>query len=216
MSHPGFTDRRAAGRELAERLRALGIVDGIVFGLARGGVPVADEIARVLAIPLDVLVVRKIAAPGNPELGIGAIAEAGAPVIDPQAIRRLGMGADELAAAVARARSELDARVARYRSGRRAPEVRGRTAIVVDDGLATGGTARAALRALRARKPRWLILAVPVGAPDTVESLRSDADQVVCLLQPESMRAVGLWYDHFDATSDAEIADALTGPSPSG
>jgi len=206
-----FADRRAAGHELGVRLRSLGLEDPVVFGLARGGVPVAYEVAQALGAPLDVLVVRKIGAPGNPELGIGAIAEGDVRVLNSEAVHRMLVSVDELDAAIARARAEVKARVERYRGGRPPLEVRGRTAIVVDDGLATGGTARAALRAVRAQGPRRLVLAVPVGAPETVQALRDEADQVVCVLQPETMWAVGLWYKHFEQTADAEIAELLAG-----
>jgi putative phosphoribosyl transferase len=209
-----YTDRHAAGRELGERLSPLAAEDPVVLGLARGGVPVADEVARALGAPLDVLVVRKIGAPGNPELGIGAIAEGDVRVLNRDVVRHLLVSVEELEAAIARARAEVDARVERYRRGRPPLEVRGRTAIVVDDGLATGGTARAALRAVRAREPGKLVLAVPVGAPESVESLREEADEVICLLEPERMRAVGLWYEHFEPTSDAEIAKLLDGEIP--
>ncbi|MGZ4198520.1 MAG: phosphoribosyltransferase, partial [Solirubrobacteraceae bacterium] len=208
-----FADRHSAGRELAKRLGSLATEEPVVLGLTRGGVPVAYEVAKALRAPLDVLVVRKIGAPGNPEYGIGAISEGDIRVLNPEAVRHLLVGVEELEAAVARARAEVDARVQRYRAGRPPLEVTGRTAIVVDDGLATGGTARAALRAVRAQNPRRLVLAVPVGAPESVESLREEADEVVCLLEPELMWAVGLWYEHFEPTSDAEIAQLLAGGS---
>jgi len=206
-----FVDRRAAGRVLGARLRSLNIEDPVVFGLARGGVPVAYEVAQALRAPLDVFVVRKIGAPGNPELGIGAVAEGNIRVLDREAVHRMLMSADELDAASARASAEVQGRVERYRDGRPLLDVRGRTAIVVDDGLATGGTARAALRAVRAQGPSRLLLAVPVGAPETVHALRDEADQVVCVLQPDAMWAVGLWYEHFEQTADAEIDRLLAG-----
>ena len=206
-----FTDRRAAGRALGERLSSLALEDPVVLGLARGGVPVAYEIAQRLDAGLDVLVVRKIGAPGNPEFGIGAIAEGGVRVLDHNTVRALLVSTEELEAAIARATAEVEARVQRYRGGRPPLDVAGRTAIVVDDGLATGGTARAALRAVRARGPSRLVLAVPVGAPETVLTLREEADLVVCLLQPELLLAVGLWFEHFEPTSDAEIAALLDG-----
>lgn len=204
-----FTDRRAAGRALAARLSSFAGPDTVVLGLARGGVPVAHEVARALGAPLDVFVVRKIGAPWNPEFGIGAIAEGGVRVLNPMAVYELRVGAAELDVAIERATAEIAARLQRYRRGAAPIDVRGRTVIVVDDGLATGGTARAALRAIRARHPRTLILAVPVAAAESVESLRDEADDVVCVLEPESMRAVGLWYEHFEPTADAEIAELL-------
>ena len=206
-----FTDRHTAGRELAERLRLLAAENPVVLGLARGGVLVAYEVAQALKAPLDVLVVRKIGAPGNPEYGIGAIAEGGVRVLNQEALRDLLVSVEELESAAAREGAEVAARVKRYRGERPPVEVGGRTVIVVDDGLATGGTARAALRAVRARAPRRLVLAVPVGSPDTVEALRAEADEVVCLLAPEEMWAVGLWYEHFEPTSDSEIISLLIG-----
>ncbi|MGZ4306963.1 MAG: phosphoribosyltransferase [Solirubrobacteraceae bacterium] len=184
-----------------------------MFGLARGGVPVAYEVARSLGAPLEVLVVRKIGAPGNPEYGIGAIAEGDVQVLNQREVHRLLVSVDELETAVARARAEISARVQKYRSGRPPLDVRGRAVIVVDDGLATGGTARAALRAVRARGPSRLVLAVPVGAPESVESLREEADEIICLLEPELLWGVGAWYRHFEPTQDAEILALMAGGS---
>jgi putative phosphoribosyl transferase len=175
--------------------------------------PVAHEIAQTLRAPLDVIVARKIGAPGNPELGIGAIAEGYVRVLDEHAIRHLRVGPEELERAIATAAAEVDTRVDRYRGARSRISVRGRTAIVVDDGLATGGTARAALRAVAGEGPARLVLAVPVGAPPTVQSLAREADEVVCLFEPDPMWAVGLWYEHFEPTADAEIAELLSNRS---
>ena len=209
-----FTDRRQAGRMLGKRLARLTAEQPVVLGLVRGGVPVAYEVGQALGAPLDVFVVRKIGAPSNPELGIGAIAEDGVRVLDRAAVRHLEVSVEELDTAVARAAEQLHARVLRYRDARPRLEVEGKTVIVVDDGLATGGTARAALRAVRARHPRRLILAVPVGGPETVRSLRQEADEVLCLLEPEVLLAVGLWYEHFEPTSEAEIEALLDGDPP--
>ncbi len=213
-----FIDRRDAGRELAQALRSLAAEDSTVLGLVRGGVPVAYEVAQALAAPLDVLIVRKIGAPGNPEYGIGAVAEGGVCVLNEQAVRELYISHEELEAAIARARTEVDARVERYRGTRPPLALAGRTVIVVDDGLATGGTARAALRAAQTCQPRRLVLAVPVGSPETVAALRGEADDVVCLLEPESLWAVGAWYEDFSQTQDEEIVELLAGTAadPSG
>src|SRR5512143_4025393 len=169
-----FSDRRDAGRQLAVQLAGLAREDPVVLGLARGGVPVAYEAARALGAPLDVLVARKIGAPGNPEYGIGAVAEGDVRVFNARALRTLQLSPEELEHATRHAERELAERCARYRDGRPPLDVKGRTAIVVDDGLATGGTARAALRAVRAADPARLVLAVPVGAPETVLALRPD------------------------------------------
>jgi predicted phosphoribosyltransferase/dienelactone hydrolase len=208
-----FLDRHQAGQELGARVAQLHQANPVVLGLARGGMPVAQEVARALAAPLDVLVVRKIGAPGNPEYGIGALAEGDVLVLDERAVRELYVSHEELEGAVAHAQAEIAARIARYRGARAPLAVEGRTAIVVDDGLATGGTARAALRAVRARGPRRLLLAVPVGAPQTVAALSTEADQVVCLLAPRSLWAVGAWYEDFSQTPDAEIVEILAGAS---
>lgn len=205
-----FLDRRDAGRRLAERLAGMDLVAPIVLALPRGGMPVAYEVARELDAPLDVFVARKLGAPGHPELGIGAIAEGGERVVDAHSVQMLGVTDRQLDELEAREREELARRVDRYRRDRALPDVQDRDVVLVDDGLATGVTAHAALVALRARSPRRLILAVPVCAPDTAEWLaRGLADQVVCLQQPTSFRAVGIWYDDFAQTSDGEVEELL-------
>ncbi len=211
-----FNDRHDAGRRLAHRLHVLAAENPVVIALPRGGVPVAFEVARALDAPLDVLVVRKIGAPGNPELGMGAIAEGGVRVLNDFALRSLQLSPEEIEHATQRAHHELDERMRRYRGDRAQLDIRGRTVILVDDGLATGGTARAALRALRERKPRRLVLAVPVGAAETVDALAHECDEIVCLQQPDSMWAVGYWYTNFDQTTDTEVNALLAAANQSG
>ncbi|MFC8517202.1 phosphoribosyltransferase [Streptomyces sp. NPDC057257] len=208
-----FHDRGQAGRELAERLRTEqekgNLPDPVVLALPRGGVAVAREVARALHAPLDVLVVRKIGAPFQEELGVGAIAGEDDPVFDEWALARLGLGETELAPVVERERAELRRRERHYRQGRPAPDLAGRTVIVVDDGLATGSTARAALRAVRRGNPGRVVLAVPVSSPEAAELMRAEADEVLCLWQPASFMAVGLCYEEFEQLTDEEVMRVL-------
>jgi predicted phosphoribosyltransferase len=209
---PGrFSNRRDAGRQLAAHLLPLAGEQPLVIGLPRGGVPVAAEIAGALGAPLEVLAVRKIGAPHNPEYGIGAIAEDGTRVIDREAVAALGIDGNALEEIVARESAELDRRVEAYRGGRPLPALRERTVIVVDDGVATGITDTAALRAARRRRPRRLVLAVPVCAPDSAVRLRAEADELVCLIEPRQLYGVGQWYADFSQVSDAEVLAALAG-----
>jgi putative phosphoribosyl transferase len=204
-----FGDRVEAGRVLAGLIVGLDLEDPLVLALPRGGVPVGYEIARELDAPLDVLVTRKIGFPGQPELGVGAIAEGGEPVFDDGLLRRLGLYETDLADIVAAERAELDRREEVYRGGRPPAPVEGRDVIVVDDGLATGGTARAALRALRRSSPSQLVLAVPVGAAETVAMLAAEADKVVVVATPAGFRAVGQWYESFDQLTDGDVVALL-------
>jgi putative phosphoribosyl transferase len=207
----GFSDRRQAGRALAARLLALGVGQHrpVVLALPRGGVPVAHEIAAALKAPLDVLVARKIGAPGNRELGVGAVAEDGVRVLSEAAVRSLLIDPEELEHATAQAMREVSEQVRRYRAQRPPIPLRGRTAVVVDDGLATGGTARAALQTVTARGAGHVVLAAPVGAPETISALQARADAVVCLLEPRPLWAIGLWYEDFSQVSDAEVTSML-------
>src|SRR5262245_40536383 len=192
-----FLDRSDAGRRLAQRVLHLRGEDVVVLGLPRGGVPVAAEVARALDAPLDVLVVRKLGVPVQPELGMGAIGEGGVRVLDAATARLAGVSSRDLAAIEARERRELERRVERYRGDRPMTVLDGRTTIVVDDGIATGGTARAALRVARGHGARSVVLAVPVGAADTLAELGAEADLVVALASPEPFRAIGPWYERF-------------------
>ncbi|EKX66204.1 phosphoribosyltransferase [Streptomyces ipomoeae] len=215
-----FRDRTQAGQELAERLRILqekgALPHPVVLALPRGGIPVGREVARGLQAPLDVLVVRKIGAPFHEEFGIGAIAGDDEPLFDMDSLDRLGLSEAELAGTVERERKELRRREERYRQGRPAPELRGRTVIVVDDGLATGVTARAALRSVRRGAPERVVLAVPVGSQEAVALTREEADDVVCLYRPRPFTAVGEWYADFGQLTDAEVLEALRDARASG
>jgi putative phosphoribosyl transferase len=204
-----FRDRRHAGRLLGERVRALGLSRPIVLGLPRGGVVVAAEVAQALGAPLDVLVVRKLGAPGNPELGIGAIAEGGVSVLNESLIARLGVRPRDLEAVTQREARELERRTAAYRRGRAPLELGGGTAVVVDDGLATGYTARAAVAAARRRGASSVVLAVPVAAPETVREFAPLVEAVVCVEMPEFLYAVGASYADFSQTGDEEVERLL-------
>jgi predicted phosphoribosyltransferase len=204
-----FANRRDAGRRLADQLRRLDLDAPVVLGLPRGGVPVAYEVACALDAPLDVLVARKIGAPFQPELGVGAIAEGGVTVFDQATLRSLRLEVSDLDTTVTREQAELQRRVERYRGAAEPPDVTGRTAIVVDDGLATGVTARAALRAVRRGNPARVVLAVPVGPPETATFMRPDADEVVVVESPAHLAAVGQWYDDFAQTTDQEVVELL-------
>ncbi|HEX3609155.1 MAG TPA: phosphoribosyltransferase family protein [Solirubrobacterales bacterium] len=207
--HSRFADRRDAGRQLAERLLPLADVNPVVIGLPRGGVPVAEEVAAALGAPLEIVAVRKLGAPHNPEYGIGAIAEDGTRVFDPEALAVLGIENGVLDAIVSRETEELRRRVVAYRGDRLPLRLKGRTAIVVDDGVATGVTDTAGLRAVARRLPRRLVLAVPVGAPDSLARLGAEADEVVCLVAPPQLQGVGQWYRDFSQVADAEVIAAL-------
>lgn len=204
-----FRDRRDAGRRLAAELLAYRDEGPVVVGLPRGGVPVAEEIAAALDAPLEVLAVRKLGAPHNPEYGIGAIAEGGTRVFDSEALAVLGINGGVLDSIVSREAEELRRRVAVYRGERPLADLRGRTAIVVDDGVATGVTDTAALRAIRRLGPRRLVLAVPVCPPDSAARLREEADEVICLSEPPQLYGVGQWYRDFSQVSDGEVIAAL-------
>jgi putative phosphoribosyl transferase len=204
-----FQDRVDAGVRLAEALERYRSARPLVLALPRGGVPVAYEVARALGAPLDVWIVRKIGAPGQPELGMGAVSEGGAVFRDRKIMDAVGASDLDVARLIARETAEVERRVRLFRGSREAPPVRGRTVIVVDDGVATGGTTRAALLALRGLEPRRLVLAVPVGARETIESLRAEVDDLVCLYAPENLGAIGAFYQDFRPTTDEEVLELL-------
>jgi putative phosphoribosyl transferase len=211
-----FANRRDAGRLLAEQLLAMAQESPIVVGLPRGGIPVAEEIAIALQAPLEALAVRKLGAPHNPEYGIGALAEDGTRVFDEEALAVLGVNGAVLEEIVCRETAELRRRTELYRGQRPFPPLEDRTVIVVDDGVATGVTDTAALRAVRRSPPRRLILAVPVCAPDAAARLRGEADEVICLIEPRLLYGVGQWYADFTQVSDAEVLAALERRTSSG
>jgi predicted phosphoribosyltransferase len=205
-----FADRVEAGRRLADRLAAYARrPDVLVLALPRGGVPVASEVARALGAPLDVFVVRKLGVPGHEELAMGAIASGGVCVLNRDTVRALDVPARLIEAVARREIQELRRRERAYRDDRPAPAVRGRTVILVDDGLATGSTMRAAVEALRRLGPARVVVAVPVAAPATCAEFRGVADECVCVTTPEPFFAVGAWYDDFSQTTDEEVRELL-------
>jgi putative phosphoribosyl transferase len=206
-----FSDRAEAGRELAAALSQYARREGVVvLALPRGGVPVAFEIARELEVPLDVFVVRKLGLPEQPELAMGAIANGGVRVLNDEVVRAAAVSPETIEEVAAREHEELARRERAYRSGRQALRVEGKTVILVDDGLATGSSMRAAVRALREQRPAQIVVAVPVAPPATCEELGGEADEVVCACTPEPFVAIGAWYEHFPQVSDGEIRDLLT------
>jgi predicted phosphoribosyltransferase len=214
MSRP-FRDRVDAGKALAGLLgKYAGRPDVIVLALPRGGVPVGYEVARALAAPLDVFIVRKLGVPGQEEYAMGAVASGGVRVLNDEAVRSLGLSNETVDRVTARELEELKRRERLYRGDRPEPDVKGRTVIVVDDGLATGSTMKAAVKALAERGAARIVVAVPVAAADTCQALRREVDEVVCALTPEPFQAVGLWYDNFSQTSDQEVRDLLERARP--
>ena len=205
-----FRDRADAGRHLLSRLGAYhGRPDVVVLGLPRGGIPVGYEVARGLGAPLDVFVVRKLGVPGQEELAMGAIATGGVRVVNRDVVDALHIAPDVLDRAAEAERRELERRERSYRGDRPEPRVEGRTVILVDDGLATGSTMRAAVQALRQQRPARIVVAVPVAAFATCEELRREVEDVVCFATPEPFMAVGRFYDDFSQTTDEEVHDLL-------
>ena len=209
-----FADRREGGARLAEALRRFAPERPVVLGIPRGGVVVAAEVARALDAPLDVVIPRKVGAPGNPELGLGAVAP-GVRVLDERLIRDLGVSSEYLEREIEAQEREIERRSAAYRGDREPVEIAGRTTIVVDDGVATGGTAAAALRWARHAGAARVVLAVPVAPRQALAALSREADEVVVLATPEPFYAVGQWYDRFDQVSDEEVVRLLRGTARS-
>lgn len=207
-----FRDRQDGGRALAEKLRHYAGTSSILLALPRGGVPVAAEAASSLSLPLDVFIVRKLGVPGYPELAMGAISSGGVRVMNQDVVRGLGIPEDAIQAVVQSEAAELERREAAYRGTSAPLDVQGRTVILVDDGLATGATMLAAVQALRARHATRIVVAVPVGSPETCAMLAEEADEVVCATAPQPFFAVGYWYEDFAQTTDEEV-QALLSPA---
>ena len=212
---PRFASRKEAGRLLAARVAALRLRDPVVYALPRGGVPVAAEVADALGAPLDLVLVRKIGSPGQPELALGAVVDGAAPevVLNPDIVAATGATAGFIEVGRQRELAEIERRRTRYLAGRSSIDPAGRDAVVVDDGIATGATARAALHALRRRGAARLVLATPVAPADTLEALRGEADEIVCLFVPAPFFGIGLFYRDFHQLTDDEVIDVLAARS---
>jgi predicted phosphoribosyltransferase len=205
-----FRNRREAGRLLAAKLaKYANHPDMLVLALPRGGVPVAYEVARALGAPLDVFLVRKLGVPGHEELAMGAVATGGVRVINRPVVRALGIPEELIDAVAAREQEELTRQERLYRGGRPPPDIRGRSVVLVDDGLATGATMLAAVMALRQQQPARIVVGTPIAAPETCEQFRPEVDEIVCAVTPEPFYAVGLWYEDFSQTSDEEVRELL-------
>ncbi len=204
-----FRDREDAGRQLAERLVGYRGEELVIFVLPRGGVPVGYEVSHALEAPLEVFIARKLGAPNQPELGIGAVAQDGSRVLNERIVQEIGVSEEYIERIAAEETAEAERRLELFRGDRPEPEVRGQTAILVDDGIATGVTTRAAIEALRRRGPRRLVLAVPVCAAQPAESLRQEVDELICLEAPSDLMAIGLWYRDFEQVPDEEVIELL-------
>jgi len=208
--YEAFTDRRHAGRVLASRLtKYAGRNDVIVLALPRGGVPVASEVASALSAPMDVFLVRKLGTPGHRELAMGAIASGGVRVVNEDVVRWYGISEAAIDRIAREEQEELERRERAYRDDRPAPDLTNKIVVLIDDGLATGSTMRAAAQAVRAHRPARVVIAVPVGAPQTCAELAVSADEVICVRMPEPFSAVGQWYLNFEQTDDAEVRELL-------
>jgi len=213
-----FRNRQDAGLKLANQLAKLDLLEPVVLALPRGGVPLAVEIARVLKAPIDLVIVRKVGAPRNPELAVAAIVDGNPPevVLNREIVETYGLDDAELRTLIDRERPELERRRLAYRGRREPVSITGKTAIVVDDGVATGTTMKVAIRALKRRSPREIIVAVPVSPPDSAAELAREADRIVCLSQPVRFHALGYYYRDFPQLSDEELIAALRDPTPQG
>lgn len=210
MTARSFKNRSEAGRRLAEKLASYANRPDVgVLALPRGGVPVAFEVAHALGAPLDVFIVRKLGVPGHEEYAMGAIASGGVRVLNDEVVSAMRIPPHMIEAVARRELQELERREREYRGDRPPPDVHGKTVILVDDGLATGASMHAAVKALRQMQPGRLVVAVPTGSPQTCEQLRSEADEVICAIEPEPFHAVGLWYEDFSQTSDEEVRELL-------
>lgn len=204
-----FKNRREAGKELAQRLDSYRDESPLILALPRGGVETGYEVAQKLNAELDVIVVRKLGAPSNPEFGFGAIGAGGTRVVNQGTVNRLGLSEEDIERVTEKERKELNRRLEKYRGNQALPEIEDRTVIVVDDGMATGGTALAAVQTTRAQNPARLVLAVPVAPPDTADKLRDEVDELVCLKTPSAFMAVGQWYSQFGQTTDEQVIELL-------